>query len=189
MESQDSKTKIVKETFPSEIISIIGSLLAGIILSLLILPFKSFGILILIIPALLSLRGNISGPFIARTSKDLIIGEFNRRSWLENVFATYTLSVVTAIFIGLFSIILNLLLINLLVIQIPLLSFELYLLIPLISILITLTVSIPISTLLNYLAFHYGMDPNNVVNPIMTAIDDFITVISFFLTIVILGVP
>lgn len=184
MESQDSKTKIVKETFPSEIISIIGSLLAGIILSLLILPFKSFGILILIIPALLSLRGNISGPFIARTSKDLIIGEFNRRSWLENVFATYTLSVVTAIFIGLFSIILNLLLI-----QIPLLSFALYLLIPLISILITLTVSIPISTLLNYLAFHYGMDPNNVVNPIMTAIDDFITVISFFLTIVILGVP
>lgn len=184
MESQDSKTKIVKETFPSEIISIIGSLLAGIILSLLILPFKSFGILILIIPALLSLRGNISGPFIARTSKDLIIGEFNRRSWLENVFATYTLSVVTAIFIGLFSIILNLLLI-----QIPLLSFALYLLIPLISILITLTVSIPISTLLNWLAFHYGMDPNNVVNPIMTAIDDFITVISFFLTIVILGVP
>lgn len=184
MESQDSKTKIVKETFPSEIISIIGSLLAGIILSLLILPFKSFGILILIIIALLSLRGNISGPFIARTSKDLIIGEFNRRSWLENVFATYTLSVVTAIFIGLFSIILNLLLI-----QIPLLSFALYLLIPLISILITLTVSIPISTLLNYLAFHYGMDPNNVVNPIMTAIDDFITVISFFLTIVILGVP
>jgi len=184
MESQDSKSKIVKQTFPSEIISIIGSLLAGIILSLLILPFESFVILILIIPALLSLRGNISGPFIARTSKDLIIGDFNKRSWLENVFATYTLSVVTAIFIGLFSIVLNLLLI-----QIPLLSFELYLLIPLMSILITLTISIPISTILNYLTFHYGMDPNNVVNPIMTAIDDFITVISFLLTIFILGVP
>ncbi|KKN38255.1 hypothetical protein LCGC14_0755250 [marine sediment metagenome] len=184
MESQVSKTKIVKETFPSEIISIVGSLLAGIILSLLILPFDSFVILILIIPALLSLRGNISGPFIARTSKDLIIGDFTKRSWLENVFATYTLSIVTAVFIGLFSIILNLLLI-----QIPLLSFELYLLIPLISILITLTISIPISTLLNYLAFHYGMDPNNVVNPIMTAIDDFVTVISFYFTIIILGVP
>ncbi len=183
MESQDSKSKIVKETFPSEVISIIGSLLAGIILSLLILPFDNFPILILIIPALLSLRGNISGPFIARTSKDLIIGDFNKRSWLENVLATYTLSMVTAVFIGLFSIILNLL-----IIQMALLSFELYLLIPLISILITLTISIPISTLLNYLAFHYGLDPNNVVNPIMTAIDDFVTVMSFYLTIIILGV-
>lgn len=183
MESQDSKSKIVKETFPSEIISIIGSLLAGIILSLLIVPFENFIILILIIPALLSLRGNISGPFIARTSKDLIIGDFNKRSWLENVFATYTLSMVTAVFIGIFSIILNLLLI-----QVALLSFELYILIPLISILITLTISIPISTLLNYLAFQYGLDPNNIVNPIMTAVDDFITVISFYFTIIILGV-
>ena len=40
METQDSKRKIVKETFPSEIISIIGDLLAGIILSLLILWLK-----------------------------------------------------------------------------------------------------------------------------------------------------
>lgn len=183
MESQDSKSKLVKETFPSEVISIVGSLLAGIILSLLILPFDNFAVLILIIPALLSLRGNISGPFIARTSKDFIIGDFNKKSWLQNVLATYTLSMITAVFIGLFSIFLNLILIKLIMLPI-----ELYILIPLISILITLSISIPISTLLNYLAFRYGMDPNNVVNPIMTAIDDFVTVISFYMTIIFLGV-
>jgi len=183
MESQDSKSKIVKETFPSEVISIVGSLLAGIILSLLILQFESFAVLILIIPALLSLRGNISGPFIARTSKDLIIGAFNKRSWLENVLATYVLSIVTAILIGIFTIFLNLFLIKL-----QLIPFGVLILIPLISIVITLSVSIPISTLLNYLTFHYGMDPNNVVNPIMTAVDDFFTVVSFYLTIIILGV-
>lgn len=184
MESQDSKSKLVKETFPSEVISIVGSLLAGIILSLLILPFKSFAVLILIMPALLSLRGNISGPFIARTSKDLIIGAFNKRSWLENVLATYTLSIVTAVLIGIFAMLLNFFLINL-----QLIPFGLVILIPLISIVITLSVSIPISTFLNYLVFHYGMDPNNIVNPIMTAVDDFFTVISFYLTIIILGVP
>ena len=184
MESQDSKSKLVKETFPSEVISIVGSLLAGIILSLLILPFKSFAVLILIMPALLSLRGNISGPFIARTSKDLIIGAFNKRSWLENVLATYTLSIVTAVLIGIFAMLLNFFLINL-----QLIPFGLVILIPLISIVITLTVSIPISTILNYLVFHYGLDPNNIVNPIMTAVDDFFTVISFYLTIIILGVP
>ena len=184
MVSQDSKTKIVKETVPSEIISIVGSLLAGLILSILILSFESFAILILIIPALLSLRGNISGPFIARTSKDLIIGAFNKRSWIENVLATYALSVVTAVIIGIFSMLLNFFLINLQLIPIGII-----ILIPLISILITLSVSIPVSTVLNYLAFHYGMDPNNIVNPIMTAVDDFFTVMSFYLTIIMLGVP
>ena len=81
MDWQDTKWKIVKEVFPSEIISIIGDIFAGIILTILIVPFKSFLILILIVPALLSMRGNISGPFIARTSRDIIIGEFNRKSW------------------------------------------------------------------------------------------------------------
>ncbi|MFX0043354.1 MAG: magnesium transporter [Candidatus Hodarchaeota archaeon] len=184
MESQDTKRKIVKETFPSEIISIVGDLLAGIILSLLIVPFESFLILILIIPALLSLRGNISGPYIARTSRDLIIGEFNRKSLFENILATYILSIVTALIIGIFSILLNGFLIkihnisNLILIEIPI-----------ISILITLSLSIPTSTGLNFLTFKYGLNPNNVVNPIMTAVDDFLTVISFYLSLIILGVP
>jgi len=184
MESQDSKENIIKETVPSEIVSILGSILAGIALSLLILPFESFIVLILIIPALLSLRGNISGPFIARTSRDFIIGEFNIKSWIDNVFATYILSIFTAILIGIFSLILNYVLFKL-----ELLPPGLFIIIPLISILLTLTSSIPISTILNYLAFRYGLDPNNVVNPIMTAIDDLFTVIFFYFTIILLGVP
>ncbi|MHA2288737.1 MAG: magnesium transporter [Promethearchaeota archaeon] len=184
MEARDTKGKIVKETFPSETVSIVGDLLAGIVLSLLIISFKSFPLLILIIPALLSLRGNLSAPFIARTSRDLIIGEFNKRSWFENVLATLSLSLLTALAIGAFSILINFLLINLYLFNLVLL-----IIIPVISIILTLSVSIPCSTLLNYLAFKRGLDPNNVVNPIMTAIDDFFTVICFYLTIIILGVP
>ena len=184
METQDSKSKIVKETFPSEIVSIVGDLLAGIVLSLLILPFESFIVLILMIPALLSLRGNLSGPFIARTSRDLVIGNFSKRSWIENVLATYTLSIITAIFIGILSIILNLTLFKL-----TILSFQYFLSIPIISIMLTLSISIPCSTCLNYLAFKRGLNPNNIVNPVMTAIDDFSTVFCFFLTIIMLGVP
>ncbi len=184
MESQDTKGKIVKESLPSEIISIVGDILAGIVLSLLIVPFESFLILILIVPALLSLRGNISGPYIARTSKDLIIGEFNRKSLIENILATYVLSIVTAFIIGVFSIVLNIFLI-----KIPIVSNIMLIEIPIITILITLSISIPCSTGLNYLAFKYGLNPNNVVNPIMTAIDDFFTVISFYLSLIMLGVP
>ena len=179
METQDSKSKIVKETFPSEIVSIVGDLLAGIVLSLLILPFESFIVLILMIPALLSLRGNLSGPFIARTSRDLVIGNFSKRSWIENVLATYTLSIITAIFIGILSIILNLTLFKL-----AILSFQYFLSIPIITIVLTLSISIPCSTGLNYMAFKRGLNPNNIVNPVMTAIDDFSTVFCFFLTII-----
>jgi len=184
METQDSKRKIIKETFPSEIISIIGDLLAGIVLSVLILPFDSFIVLILMIPALLSLRGNLSGPFIARTSRDLVIGNFSKRTWIENVLASYTLSIITAFFIGLFSIVLNLT-----IFKLTILSFQYYLTIPIISIILTLSISIPCSTGLNYVAFKRGLNPNNVVNPVMTAIDDFSTVFCFFLTIIMLGVP
>ena len=81
MEKQESKGKIVRETFPSEIISIIGDIMAGIVLLLLILSFKSFLVLIIIVPALLSLRGNLSSPFIARTSRDFILR--NRQSLLD----------------------------------------------------------------------------------------------------------
>ena len=184
MEKQYSKAKIVREVFPSEIVSIIGDILAGLVLLLLILPFQSFLLLIIIVPALLSLRGNLSGPFIARTSRDLIIGEFNKKSWLNNILATFTLSIVTGFLIGVFSILLNIYLI-----KIHILPIEMLILIPIISIILTLSISIPISTALNYISFKYGLDPNNVVNPIMTAIDDFFTVICFYITLIILGVP
>jgi len=184
MDAPDSKGKIIKETFPSEVVSIIGDIFAGVVLSILILPFTSFLILILMIPALLSLRGNLSGPFIARTSRDFIIGSFSRKSWFENVFATYVLSIITAIFIGLFTVLLDFTLFKLF-----LLPTIFYFTIPLISIIFTLSISIPCSTGLNYLAFKKGLNPNNIVNPIMTAIDDFSTVFCFFLTIIMLGVP
>jgi len=184
MEDRDSKGKIVKEAFPSEIVSIIGDILAGVILSVLILPFQSFLLLILIIPALLSLRGNLSGPYIARTSRDFIIGEFNKNSFVQNVLATYFLAIITGFIIGSLSILLNIFLI-----QLDLIPYSSILFIPVISICLTLSISIPCSTLLNYIAFKNGLDPNNVVSPIMTAIDDFLTVISFFITLLIMGVP
>lgn len=184
MESQDTKKKIVKETLPSEIVSIIGSILGGIILLFLILPFKSFTTLIILIPALLSLRGNLSGPYIARTSRDLIIGEFNKRSIFENILATYALALVNALMIGLFSIILNLIIFG--IVNLPII---LLVLIPTLSIALTLTLSIPFSTGLNIIAFNYGVDPNNVVGPVMSCIDDFLTVLCFYITILLLGVP
>jgi cation transporter-like permease len=91
---------------------------------------------------------------------------------------------ITAIIIGIFSILLNSLFFNL-----TELTIAQYFAIPLVSIILTLFVSIPCSTGLNYFAFKRGLNPNNVINPVMTAIDDFFTVFFFFLTLLMLGVP
>lgn len=184
MVQQDSRKQIVKETYPAELVSIVGDLLAGVILTLIILPFESFTILILIVPALLSLRGNLSGPFIARSSRDLIIGEFDKKSWIESVLATYSLGLLTATLIGILSILLNFLLFGEI-----LLNLLVMILIPILTMVFTLSISIPTSTVLNLIAFRRGIDPNNVVNPIMTAVDDFFTVASFYFTLILLGVP
>lgn len=183
MIEEDSKYRIFKETFPSEVISIIGSLSAGVILTVLILPFESFPILILMIPPILSLRGNISSPFCARVSKDLILGEFDLRSWGENVLATLSLSLISSFLIGVLSYIVNIFLVSF-----PLLSFGHFILIPIISLSINLSISIPTSTILNYVAFKLGLNPNNVL-PVITAIGDLLSVISFFISLVILNIP
>ncbi len=184
MEREDSRFTLIKEILPSETLSIIGSLAAGIILSLLLLQFQCFPILILLIPALLSLRGNISSPFIARTAKDLIIGDFNKRNIAENILSTYLLAIVTACLIGLFTFI-----VNLFFFKLEYFSFEFFILIPLISMLFTLSLVIVISIMLNSLIFKFGLNPNNVLPPIMTAIGDFFNVVFFYLTLIILGVP
>ena len=184
MESQDNKQRIVRETFPSETFSIMGHIFSGIILTLLILPFESFPILILMIPALLSIRGNLSGPYIARTARDLIIGEFSKRSWIENTLATYFLSTITSFLIGLLTLILNILFFH-----ITILSIKWIILIPIISTLLSSTLTIPISTILNYFVFNRGLNPNNVVPPIMTTVGDFATLICFYLTLLMMGVP
>ncbi len=183
MERKDSKSRIIKETFPPEILSIIGSILAGLILTLILLPFKSFPNLILIIPALLSLRGNITSPFNARTARDLIIGEFNNRNLIENILATYILAMITAVLIGICS-----LLLEIFFFKLGFISFEHFIFIPSLSMIFTLSTSIPISIILNYYVFKYGLNPNNVIQPFMSAIEDCINVIFFYITLIILGV-
>lgn len=188
MSSQDSKSKIVRESILGEIVSITGDIFAGTVMIFLILPFESFAYLIILVPALLTLRGNISGTFIARTTRDLYTGELSmslkpKRRWLESIAATVFMSLLVSMFIGILSQIFSLLIgsevINLLY----------FLIIPLITIYFNLAISIPLSTGLNIFCFKYGIDANNFVNPIMTCFDDFFTVFGFYLSLLLLGVP
>ncbi|MBN2154880.1 MAG: magnesium transporter [Candidatus Lokiarchaeota archaeon] len=182
-----SRVKIIKniaETYVSEIISIALGIIAGTILTILILPFNSFIVLILIIPGLLSVRGNTGGSFATRSSRDLIIGNFNKRTWFENVSATIILSSISGLLLGILSVLLNIIFLKIALID----SISLFFL-PLITLTIEQIVSLPISTLFSYLVFKYGLDPNNIVSPIMTGIDDVLIILCFYLSLKLLGVP
>ena len=188
MSSQDSKSKIVRESILGEIVSITGDIFAGTILVFLILPFESLSYLIIMVPALLTLRGNISGTFIARTTRDLYTGELSMslqpiRRWLENIGAALFMSLLVAVFIGVLSQLFSLFLGN------EVVNFGYFIGIPLITIFFNLSISVPLSTGLNIFCFRFGIDANNIVNPVMTCFDDFFTVFGFYLALLSLGVP
>ncbi len=183
MDQQDSKVKIIRETYPSEIFSIILDIIAGTLLTILILPFESFIILILIVPGLLSVRGNTGGAFAARTSRDLIIGNFNKRTWFENISATLILSLSSGLLLGILTIFLNSF-----VIKIPFINAIALFFLPILTLTSEPIVSLPISTFLSYIVFKFGLNPNNIVSPIMTGIDDILIIVFFYFSTTLLGV-
>jgi len=187
MLSQDSKTKIVRESIIGEIISILGNLLAGMVMVFLLVPFESFIYLIIMIPPLLTLRGNIGGSFTARLITDLYTGELSKKlqpigRWVENIGATVFISTFIAIFIGFISQLFSILLGN------EIFSLITFLLIPLFTIIFDLVIIIPVSTFLIVLCFYFGVDPNNIVNSVTTSIDDFLIAFGFYISLILLGV-
>nr|MDO8118532.1 magnesium transporter [Candidatus Sigynarchaeota archaeon] len=138
--------------------------------------------LIIMVPAMLSARGNISGSYSARVARDLIIGSA-RKNLPENVLSTVTLMLVTSVVIGFISSWIAFLLHE------TFLPVHYFFLLPLMTMGMTSAVSIPTSTSLNILAFKKGLNPSNVVPPIMTSIDDVLIVLNLFVAITILGVP
>ncbi|MEX2684075.1 MAG: magnesium transporter [Candidatus Sigynarchaeota archaeon] len=180
---QETRRELAKESYLSEVASIIINIFVGLCLTLLILPRQSFGQIVLMVPAMISTRGNISGSFSARTARDLVIGSF-RQNHHENILSTVVLTIVTSEVIGGLS-----LCIALLLKPGSLLPVHCFLLLPLITMLLTVVVSIPISTGLNTIAFKKGLNPSNVVPPIMTSVDDILVVVNMFIALVILGVP
>lgn len=182
MVKQESKADILKETFPSEIVSIVMNIAVGLVLAVLILPFESFAQIIIMVPALLSVRGNISGSFVARTARDLIIGTF-KKTMAQNVLAVVVLTGVTGCFIAALSMIFATLLHGSYTMPVGF-----FFAIPLLTMALTELVSIPVALLMNMAVFKRGMNPCNVVPPVMTSIDDVLISLFFFAVLVMLGV-
>ncbi len=174
--------ELIKETYPSQLLSIAINIIVGFVLAILIYPSPYFFAIVLLVPPLLSIRGNISGPFVVRTARDMMIGTFNRKSALENILATESLTVFVSLLIGFF----GFLLLGSIVPDHEL-TLNQYLLIPLLVLILSSCISVPTSMLLNYITFKLGYSPINIVPPIMTSVDDLAIILLLFAVLNLLG--
>ncbi len=172
-----------KEIFSSQLISLIGGLIAGSILAfytnqILLLP----GMLI-ILPGFLEMRGNISGTFASRLTAGLFLG-FVKPTLKEtriikgNVIASFALAIFASLILGLTAFLFNYFLLGIIMKKI--------ILIPLIAGIIANLIEIPLTLIATFYLFKKGHDPNNFMGPFVTSTADITSIISILIAMAVL---
>jgi len=175
--------KDFREIFSSQVVSILGGLIAGTILAvytnqILLIP----GMLILL-PGFLEMRGNISGSFASRLSSGLFLGVVKPRIRETklikgNLFASFLLAIIVSFALGLIAFLFNYLLLKTITPKIILL--------PLIAGIIANAVEIPLTLFATFYLFKKGHDPNNIMGPFVTSTGDITSVVSLLIALVII---
>ncbi|MEM4336185.1 MAG: magnesium transporter [Candidatus Anstonellales archaeon] len=173
-----------KEIFYSQLVSIIGGLIAGTLIAvyannLLLIP----GMLI-ILPGFLEMRGNISGSLAARLTAGMFLGvvkpnRIRTKIVGGNVVASFILAIIVSLFLGLVAFAFNLFVLNL--------FWPKIIFLPLIAGIIANAIEIPITIFFTFYLFRRGHDPNDIMGPFITSTGDITSVLSLlFVAMVIL---
>ncbi|MBI4447606.1 magnesium transporter [Candidatus Woesearchaeota archaeon] len=172
-----------KEIFSSQLVSIIGGLIAGTILAvytdqILLIP----GMLILL-PGFLEMRGNISGSFAARLSSGLFLRVINAdrtktKLIRGNLFASFFLAFFVSLALGVIAFLFNLIVFKLFTLKIIFL--------PLIAGIIANAIEIPLTLFVTFYLFKKGHDPNNIMGPFVTSTGDITSIASLLIALVII---
>ena len=172
-----------KEILSSELISIVGGLIAGTILAvytekILLIP----GILILL-PGFLEMRGNISGTLASRLSAGLFLGVINPRTLKTriikgNIIASFLLAMAVSLALGIVVFLVNWWILNIYTPEIILL--------PLIAGVIANVFEVILTLFTTFYLFRKGHDPNNIMGPFITSTGDITSIISLLIALVII---
>ncbi len=172
-----------KEILTSQIVSIIGGIIAGTVLAvytdkILLIP----GMLILL-PGFLEMRGNISGTFASRLSSGLFLGVINPKKMHTklvrgNVLASLLLAILVSLVLGVVAYFFSLLVFDV--------STPKIILIPVFAGVLASLVEIPITLLATFFLFRKGHDPNNIMGPFVTSTGDVTSVLSLLVALVLI---
>ncbi|MCL2550058.1 MAG: magnesium transporter [Methanimicrococcus sp.] len=175
-----SVSSIVKEALPFELVAVVGGIISGVILSGMTSELELIPGLIVIIPGVMGLRGNISSTLGSRLGSAIHMGlitkiDFKNRELTNNIIGSMILTVIISVFLGFLGHYVSVLL--------GFGSAGLLKLI-LISLLSGFFSGIILSFISVFLAigsFRFGFDPDNVVTPAIATIGDIISVMMIFI--------
>jgi len=170
--------EMVKQSLPLLIFCGIGGILAGNTLGVMVDLLRTIPGLIVVIPAIIAMRGNISTAFGSRLGSAYHLGVIDADNmWNEelkqNIIGSLVLSFITSVLIGilayfssiLFGVTPNLLMLITIVILAGLVS----------AIILTI-----MTVIIIYLVFKRGYDPDNITGPALATFGDIVTMLCIF---------
>ena len=173
-------SEILLQATPVVILTSIGELFAGSILGKMHERLDIIPGLIILVPAVMGLRGNIGTALGSRISASLHLGlvgrkfSFNKFN-LSNIGAGFSLSLTVSLVIGTFARFVCF------VFGLPSIPLVNMLLIAILASAMASMVLIPFTVTLTYFAFNRRLDPDNIVAPIIGMVGDVITVAVVFI--------
>lgn len=173
-------TEILLQATPVVIITSLGELFAGSILGKMHARLDVIPGLIILVPAIMDLRGNIGTALGSRISASLHLGFVGRKFSfskfnVNNIGAGFSLSLTVSIIIGLCA------RFACQVFGLPSIPLVNLLLIAMLASAMASVVLIPFTVTLTYFAFNRRLDPDNIVAPIIGMVGDVVTVAVVFI--------
>ena len=177
---------MMKQSLPLLLLCGLGGIVAGTTLSQIAMVFEKIPGLIVVIPAIIAMRGNISTAFGSRLGSAYHLGVIDKENiWnaelRQNIIGTLSLSFIISLLTGLLGYVTTFLIFNinsdlLKIIFITVLSGS-------VSAVILTTLTIGII----YLVFKRGYDPDNITGPALATFGDIITMFCIFISVSIIG--
>lgn len=188
MEARQKAWRIYRESLPILAVSLAGGIFAGSVLGSegMTAGFERFPGLLLLLPAFLATRGNVYGAMGARISSGLHQGMIDPSfSWDRRLVNAVAASFINGIGISVFIAVLSWVILHVL-------GRESARLVELVGIMLVSGVLTSVTLIFGLLAlvfasYEYGLDPDNLIGPIVTTLGDVFGVVFLFVAITVVG--
>jgi len=156
------------------------SLFAGGLISIFTPRFQAAPWILALFPPVLTIRGGIGGIFSGNLATMLHLGlvkpriRGNTEAYVQLIRASFVITVIDTLAMGLFAFVINFLLGDATLSQ-----FLFFLVLPPVTCVMALALSIPLTSVIAIATFRRGLDPDIVVYPILASINDIVVTAAF----------
>ncbi|MBI2971934.1 MAG: magnesium transporter [Candidatus Aenigmarchaeota archaeon] len=171
-----------REILTTELISVTGGLLAGVLLAFATNQIELIPGVLILLPGFLEMRGNISGSLSGRLSSGLFLGALkpevrNNRVLRGNIAAALLLVILVSTLLGIVAYAATYYVFGIGSPKIILIAFA--------AGLLSSIIEIPLTIITTFWLFRHGHDPNNIMGPYVTTTGDIVSIASLLFAMVI----